>query len=241
MDSSKSYQDKDWLEEEVRSGKFPKEIANECDVSTQTIEQWIKKHSIAPYRDKEWLQKQISNYRPVRTIAGWCCVTEQTVEKWIRQLDIEHPGPVPVEVLKSHLREREEKMGDDFSVPKYWKIQRLHQRFNPSPHKIVEAVDCTPEYVRLILSGQKHRGLSEPISAGLRDKIRSRDNHCCVRCGRHGNVDLQIHHVVRGESTEDNLATLCFECHKDAHGGNYSGSMAYDSAEEFWEEWIQSH
>lgn len=241
MDSAGNYRDKNWLEKEVRSGKFPEQIAANCDVSTQTVERWIEKHSITPYRDRDWLQKQISNHRPVRTIAAWCCVTEPTVKKWMRQLNIEHPGPVSTEVLQAYLEEREEILGGVFTISKKFKIKRLQERFDPPPYKIAEAVDSTPEYVRLVLSGQKQRGRSEPVSATLREQVRSRDDHCCLRCGSHGDVDLHVHHVIPGKSTEENLATLCVECHKDAHCGSFSESLAYDSPEEFWEEWLQRH
>lgn len=52
----------------------------------------------------------------------------------------------------------------------------------------------------------------------LRKQILIRDNHRCVLCGCE--EDLEVHHmqalVYEGKSTEENLITLCSECHKYA-------------------------
>ena len=52
----------------------------------------------------------------------------------------------------------------------------------------------------------------------LRRKILERDNHECVICGSF--EKLEVHHkhalYLGGKSTEDNLVTLCSECHKFA-------------------------
>jgi len=240
MVAAKSYRDKKWLEGEVRAGKSPDQIAAVCDVTPQTIERWIKKHSIAPYRDREWLETQILDYWPVRRIADWCCVSEQTIRRWIRRFDIEPPGAAPPEVLESYLQERLDMMGGEFNISKKFQIKKLRERYNPPPSDIAEAVDASRRYVSQVLSGQTEWGRSDPLSATLRERIRSRDDNRCIRCGSFENVNLQVHHVIPGESTEENLATLCFDCHLEAHGGNFAGTTAYDSREEFWQEWIHS-
>lgn len=49
----------------------------------------------------------------------------------------------------------------------------------------------------------------------LRKKILERDNNQCVLCGF--NEGLEVHHMhalyLGGKSTEDNLITLCEQCH----------------------------
>ena len=43
-----------------------------------------------------------------------------------------------------------------------------------------------------------------------------RDHHCCVLCGRPGNPDA--HFIPRshnGKGVEENVVTLCPECHRD--------------------------
>ena len=237
---NRRYREKNWLEGEVRAGKSPRQIAVKCDVTTETIERWIQKHSIAPYQDKQWLEEKISNYWPVCTLAEWCCVTERTINRWIAKFGIEHPGLAPPDVLQSYLQERLDMIGDEFTVPKNFQIKRLRERFNSPASDIAQVVDTDKRYVYHVLSGQTEWGRSESVSTVLREQILSRDNHRCVRCGSFENVDLQVHHVIPGESTKENLATLCFDCHLDAHGGNFGGSLAYDSREEFWDEWLET-
>jgi 5-methylcytosine-specific restriction endonuclease McrA len=55
-------------------------------------------------------------------------------------------------------------------------------------------------------------------------KILERDDWKCQHCGRRD--QLQIHHIVRrshsGTDCEENLITLCSECHRSAHTGSRS-------------------
>ncbi len=240
MVDARRYRDKEWLEGEVRAGKSPEQIAIRCGVTTQTIERWIKKHSITPYTDEEWLAEQLSNYIPVSVIAEWCCVTEQTITNWIRRYDLEHPGVAPPEVLRSYLEQRLAVFDEEYKIPKSWQIEELRRRYHAPVSHIVEAVDANRRYVYQVLTGHTEWGRSEPVSAAIREQILSRDNYRCVRCSSFENVDLQVHHIIPGESTETNLATLCFDCHLEAHGGNYAGSTIYDPHEEFWGEWIET-
>ena len=55
----------------------------------------------------------------------------------------------------------------------------------------------------------------------LANKIRKRDNYTCQKCGSHEH--LQVHHKkyiknrLAWEYDEENLITLCSECHKKVH------------------------
>ncbi len=55
----------------------------------------------------------------------------------------------------------------------------------------------------------------------LRLQILERDGWKCQHCGRRDR--LQIHHLVRrsqsGPDTEDNLMTVCSDCHRELHLG----------------------
>lgn len=239
MAPDRRYRDREWLEKEVRAGKFPDQIANACGVEKRIIERWIDKHAITPYRERDWLETQLSNYIPPQTIADWCCVTEGTVERWMRRFDLKHPGPAPPEVLQSHIEKRLEPFGDAFDVPKKWQIKELHKRYRVSASKISKVLECDRRYAYQVLSGYPPQRRSDPISASLRERVLFRDNHQCVRCGVSEDGSLQLHHVIPGESSKENLATLCFECHLAAHGGNFAGSTVYESLEHFWDEWIE--
>lgn len=65
-------------------------------------------------------------------------------------------------------------------------------------------------------SGQNY----PPDWASIAERIRSRDNHRCRNCGR-TDVLLQVHHIVPlsrgGTNRDENLVTLCDECHKRIH------------------------
>lgn len=83
------------------------------------------------------------------------------------------------------------------------------------------------EYVRkrTALSDQERRAILE------------RDGSQCIRC--EGSGELEVHHIIPvaddGSNEPDNLATLCHDCHLDAHGGiTLSHEVIYDSREEFW-------
>ena len=53
----------------------------------------------------------------------------------------------------------------------------------------------------------------------LRQEILRRDGWRCQACGRR--KDLQVHHIEArgrlGEDTEQNLITLCADCHRTVH------------------------
>ena len=62
--------------------------------------------------------------------------------------------------------------------------------------------------------------------AGLREQVIERDGHACRNCGVDfdtGQRTLEVHFVVApvhgGVVSEDNLVTLCRECHAAAHEG----------------------
>lgn len=63
----------------------------------------------------------------------------------------------------------------------------------------------------------------------LRSKILERDGYSCRLCG--SDQDLEVHHMQAlfqgGKSTEDNLITLCMECHAFAPEDNVKSNERY--------------
>jgi 5-methylcytosine-specific restriction endonuclease McrA len=57
------------------------------------------------------------------------------------------------------------------------------------------------------------------IPSELRQTVMRRDGWRCQNCGRLG--ALQVHHIVfrshQGTDTEENMITLCAECHQQVH------------------------
>lgn len=67
----------------------------------------------------------------------------------------------------------------------------------------------------------EHERKEREVSTSTKDAVLERDNHQCVSCGTAGDNRLQLHHIVfrsqGGQHIEENLVTLCFECHEDVH------------------------
>lgn len=248
MDPPKLYRDEEWLRERVREGYSPAEIAEFCDVTEQTIERWIERNDVKPYRDEEWLQRQINHHVSERAIAEWCDVTEQTVKRWMRKFHIEHPGLAPASVMKSFLENRFDDLDE---VSNKVQILTLWQRYQVRVQygEIARAVGTTPQYVRQVIGedpggflGQMMDSMdflgSEPIPDHVAEEIKTRDEGNCVRCS--STEDIEIHHIIPGDSVPDNLATLCRDCHREAHREDfYTSNLAYDTRDEFWNTWIK--
>lgn len=240
MTSDRKYRDKVWLSQHVRSGKFPDEIADICDVTEETIQNWIKRLGIAPYREKEWLEQHISNHISEKAISEWCCVNKSTIKRWMRRHDIEHPGLAPEEVMSSFLTEKFEEPENKSKKERAIALKRIFAH-RSTDSTIAAVLNTSRTYVNRVTSpGGIHRTRrSEPIPAGLREQVLTRDGNRCVRCRSQDGDDLSLHQIIPGDSTEDNLATLCHRCHLDAHGARaFSGPLAYESVEEFWEHWM---
>ena len=78
---------------------------------------------------------------------------------------------------------------------------------------------------RLISEKVKHWGYQQGFNYGYssrREAILHRDNYTCQCCGKK-NCRLEVHHVKfksdGGTDDEENLLTLCEDCHKGVHAG----------------------
>lgn len=73
------------------------------------------------------------------------------------------------------------------------------------------------------MTHEEHLAKEAHLTAELRRVVLERDHEQCVACGRGGENILQLHHLVYrsqgGTHTEENLATLCRDCHDDVHAG----------------------
>jgi len=103
----KQYQNEAFLRREyVDNRRTLKDIADECDVSDQTIRRWLEHHGIdrrnrseaqisekKPFHDKHWLrEKYVEDGRSMRDIADECGVTPSGIKKWIDKFGIETRG-----------------------------------------------------------------------------------------------------------------------------------------------------
>lgn len=77
----------------------------------------------------------------------------------------------------------------------------------------------------LINEKLKHWGYQKGFDYGFssrKEAILHRDNYTCQICGKK-NIRLEVHHIIYrsqgGTDDENNLITLCENCHKDIHDG----------------------
>lgn len=78
---------------------------------------------------------------------------------------------------------------------------------------------------RLINERVKHWGYHKGFDYGFSSRksaVRHRDNYTCQCCGKK-NCRLEVHHIIfrsnGGTDDEENLITLCKECHDGVHAG----------------------
>jgi len=74
--------------------------------------------------------------------------------------------------------------------------------------KLKRLLDSAPE----VTEKKKRKFILEE----LKQEVKDRDSHKCVVCGRE--KDLKAHHIIPyGESSMDNLVTVCGYCHEYIH------------------------
>lgn len=96
---------------------------------------------------------------------------------------------------------------------------------------ISNIVNASEDYVKDVISGRVEYGLSDKE----RDQILKRDNYRCQNCGSKN--DLEVHHIIPiskgGDKSDENLCTLCFDCHMNIAHRETTSDVNYDTIEEF--------
>ena len=68
-------------------------------------------------------------------------------------------------------------------------------------------------------------GVNRFVSISMKRRVLERDNYECQECGL--KMDLAVHHKIDykegGKTIDENLITLCRQCHMNKHGGKYFG------------------
>lgn len=81
----------------------------------------------------------------------------------------------------------------------------------------------------------------DTVSQSMRERMLERDDEQCRRCG--SGTDLEIHHIRPvshgGEDTPDNLATLCADCHEDAHETAADGGVVPAYPLDRFDDWLE--
>ena len=98
----------------------------------------------------------------------------------------------------------------------------------PNATVIIEVGNFDPQLMKSEEKGQpfnRHWGYQKGAGYGFANRkafVLWRDDYTCQQCKKK-NVPLNVHHIVfrrrQGSNDEDNLVTLCEECHKKLHAG----------------------
>lgn len=101
---------------------------------------------------------------------------------------------------------------------------------------VAMVLDITYSYAQQIKYIPEEGVRDRQVPKHLRNKTLERDDFSCVRCG--STEELEAHHIIPrdrgGDDTLENMATLCHDCHQEAH----SKSLPYETQTEFWESWV---
>ena len=98
----KRYKNSDWLKERYVAKEMSMgEIADECEVSTNTIRIWLDIHGIDTrdssepkrYKNLDWLREHyISKQMLISEISDECGVSDTTIGRWLKKHDIDTRG-----------------------------------------------------------------------------------------------------------------------------------------------------
>lgn len=100
---------------------------------------------------------------------------------------------------------------------------------NPSVRKGIQAgLDALPDHILALVQGQQPDiEASGRIGSSKRERVKARDGNKCILCESTDN--LEVHHVAAvaegGSASDDNLVTLCRECHQKVHHNEESKSV----------------
>ena len=104
------YKNKDWLEVQFKNGRSIKSVAEQFDVSTNSIKTYIQKFGIDtkklqsefhhPYKNKGWLEKELKKYGSGNKIAQANDLAANSVNRYIRKYNLKPQTVEPAITLE---------------------------------------------------------------------------------------------------------------------------------------------
>lgn len=103
------YQEKEFLEDQMKAGKTIQEIATICGITVITARKWMRHHKlisepvkkITPYyRSKEWLENKLKNNVSEIEMAAECGVAVTTIRNWLKKYGLYSPNPSTIPLYK---------------------------------------------------------------------------------------------------------------------------------------------
>lgn len=221
-------QDKDWLKEKyVDEWQPATDIANECNVSSDTVYSWLRKHSIPvrsisetkigkpieKLRDESWLREQyINNGLSEREIASKIGVNRSGVRCWLDNHEIKKRAPVWEGTNRGQLNDEQflrEHYQQGKSMAEIANIVNSHtttvwekfQQFGIEARGHDECHPSGPEHPQF---KEGYTGNYGPNWTEQQRKTRIRDQARCQRCGINDARHLSkygrrnhIHHIQK--------------------------------------------
>lgn len=112
------------------------------------------------------------------------------------------------------------------------KLYNSNKKARYNADTISNLVNASEEYVKDVISGRTDYSLSKQE----RESILERDDYMCQNC--QSEDDLEVHHIIPiskgGNKEDENLCTLCFDCHFNIAHGESTADISYDTINEFW-------
>ena len=255
----KKYRDKEWLLEQYSVlHRKVKDIADDCDTSTDIIYDWLKKYNIKANRyteipDKEVLVNlYIEEIKSTREIAKILDCSRSAVINWLKKYEI------PMRTIsESNHNYFEYKGGKKIQSEKVKNDQKNDEYRNLQSEIKKELFKNNPE-LKIQQSAKMQgidisewNGFSELETRRIRksldykhwqSEVFKRDDYTCQCCGKRGGV-LHAHHLESFSDNPDlrfdinNGITLCEYCHspnKKYSFHNIYGTM-HNTKEQFIE------
>lgn len=202
----------------------PRPISKETDINESTIEEIVqlaRQERDISFTTKETTQETVPTDDAIDSLTSsteWCQLLLLELGLW-RTVQIR---------LQSSLEKYD-------IQTKQGLIEHFSDQFlDESEHidDISYLTGASEQYVKDVISGRAEAQLTEV----QRDDILRRDNKQCKNCG--SQTALEIHHIIPvssgGESTPENLCTLCNDCHLEIGHGETTADIPYKDKKEFW-------
>lgn len=112
-------------------------------------------------------------------------------------------------------------------------MYKYEKRADAYSKYISELLDCSEDYVKDVIRGRIEQGLTK----SERKEILDRDNNKCQNCCEREN--LEVHHIIPvsdgGTNDDQNLCTLCSDCHKKIAHRDGTDTTPYTTRRDFWD------
>lgn len=242
------FRDKDWLYEQyITKNRTIKSIYEECGVSHNTIESYLKKYGIRktnvatpPTKDELFQLHHIQGYGIRKISSMYSGIGEGTILKLMREYNIKVLSPNELKKIWWENPKNKDKMSDLriklWEDDEYRSKTSIHLKDENSIND--RAIKFSATYQGIDVD--EWNGFLTPERIRIRDSAKyklwrnavfERDNYTCMCCGDRSRkgypVILHAHHIDCFSDNDDkrfeldNGITLCYKCHDNRSEGSF--------------------